>query len=182
MRAMWMMMQRQQLGGWLCLLAMVLHLLATLDHGCPRFDVAEASYSTGRIVETSYFYFGNSPEYEWPKEWKKEKDSDHNRAVFHFFTSFLFFGYSPASLPKWNYDGLNRPEVIAEGGRVTQYGYDLGGRAVILVAANAGKGQGSILDRMSLSGQSRDHAKAASETGSVQLGDRMNRHGAPRHS
>ena len=39
MRAMWAMMQRQQLGGWLCLLAMVLHLLAPLGHGCPRFDV-----------------------------------------------------------------------------------------------------------------------------------------------
>ncbi|MDZ4402142.1 hypothetical protein [Prosthecobacter sp.] len=30
----------------------------------------------------------------------------------------------------------NRPEAIVEGGRVTRYGYDLGGRAVVLVAGN----------------------------------------------
>ncbi len=34
------------------------------------------------------------------------------------------------------YDGLNRPEVISEGGRTTRYGYDLAGRAVVLVAGN----------------------------------------------
>ena len=44
--------------------------------------------------------------------------------------------YSTGRVVETSYDGLNRPEVIAEGGRVKRYGYDLGGRAVILVAAN----------------------------------------------
>ena len=31
-------------------MAMVLHLLAPLGHGCPRFDVAKATYSAVRVV------------------------------------------------------------------------------------------------------------------------------------
>jgi hypothetical protein len=44
--------------------------------------------------------------------------------------------YGTGRVVQTTYDALNRPETIAEAGRLTRYGYDRAGRAVVMVGGN----------------------------------------------
>ena len=109
--------QRQQRSGWLCLLAATLHLLAPLSPACPALNPKAKADAMGRVTAESSH--GQVHHYEYDLAGNRVKAT-----------------YSTGRVVETSYDGLNRPEAIVDGDRLTRYGYDKAGRAVILVAAN----------------------------------------------
>ncbi len=104
-------------SGWLCLLAGVLHLLAPLCPACPALNRMAKADAMGRVTAESSH--GQVHHYEYDLAGNRVKAT-----------------YSTGRVVETSYDGLNRPEAIVDGDRLTRYGYDKAGRAVILVAAN----------------------------------------------